>query len=273
MKKSRDTLLLVITVVISLVSLSYCSKHATQDTMMINHARSPRDIAKLFAVDTQAIQHNLKTYLNDAQRCFDAIIALSDNDRTFANTAQALDNVLSLSNLAISQHIFHALDMLSPDAQVRHAAHEAAIEIQKFWDENIKSNKKLYDAFMGYVSQQKENEQLSDQQRYFLNDIMKLFKMEGLNLSDEQLELVKNVRNELSVLTSKFDSTIAQDNRTITVDRSELAGLDDDFVDALRKDDNGKYIVGVDYPTYYYVMENCANADTRKKLTPTTLIY
>lgn len=267
MKKSTTVLFFLMTLIISLVSLSYCSKHTTQDTMMINQLNTIQDIALLFALDEQKIHNNTQLYIQEAQRTIDEIIAIAESERTFLNTAQLLDELLALSNLAISQHIFHALEMLSPDAQICSAAHEAAIEIQKFWDDQIKSNKKLCDAFMAYTAQQKENEHLSDQQRYFLNDIMALFKREGLSLSDDQLDMVRRIRNDLSVLTSNFDRNIAQDNRFITVSREELSGLEDDFIASLqRSSGNDLYRVGVDYPTYNYVMENCTNVDTRKAL-------
>ena len=46
----------------------------------------------------------------------------------------------------------------------------------------------------------------------------------------------------------------------------ELDGLDEDFIATLRTTYYGLYILGVDYPTYFRVMENCSAAETRKKL-------
>jgi thimet oligopeptidase len=42
-------------------------------------------------------------------------------------------------------------------------------------------------------------------------------------------------------------------------------GLEDDYIATLTTDD-GLYILGVDYPTYFRVMENCTSAATRQKL-------
>ena len=46
----------------------------------------------------------------------------------------------------------------------------------------------------------------------------------------------------------------------------ELSGVESDFISALKRADNGMYILGVDYPTYTAVMENCSCEQTRKKL-------
>ncbi len=64
----------------------------------------------------------------------------------------------------------------------------------------------------------------------------------------------------------EFESNIAQDNRFIKVSESELSGVKDDFLKSLKKDQDGKYIVGIDYPTYFHVMENCHIESTRKAL-------
>jgi thimet oligopeptidase len=42
--------------------------------------------------------------------------------------------------------------------------------------------------------------------------------------------------------------------------------LSDDFINALKKTEQGDYILGVDYPTYYTVIEQCRSASTREKL-------
>src|SRR5205814_5360837 len=129
----------------------------------------------------------------------DEIIAISDEERTFLNTAKALDE-LALSNVAIAHRIYGALELLSPDKEIRDAAHNASIKIEQFWIAQWSSNKKLYRAFMAYADAQKENEGLSDEQRYFINNTIQEFKQEGLWLPDEVLAKVTVLRNELSEL-------------------------------------------------------------------------
>jgi thimet oligopeptidase len=128
------------------------------------------------------------------------------------------------------------------------------------------SNKALYNAFNQYASQQLENEGLSNQQRYFINDTIDSFKREGLSLPDETLAQINVLRKELAALSADFDRNIAQDNRSITVNIDELQGLGNDFITTLKQTDDGLYIIGVDYPTYFNIMENCSVAETRKKL-------
>lgn len=253
-------------IVVFLATLSYCSKTTKQDIPMINKAFHTQDIISLFAITVDNIATNTPLYIAQAKEIIDGIIAINDNERTYANTARPLDEVCSLSNLAIALRVYEALELLHPDDAIRNAAHDAYILIQAFFVDHITSNKALYAAFTAYADQQKEYEGLSAQQRYFLNDTIDSFKREGLSLPNETLAQVNALRKELAHLSADFDRNIAQDNRTISVKKEELEGLGEDFIATLRTTDDNLYILGVDYPTYFRVMENCSVTETRKKL-------
>lgn len=266
MKKNTLSLLFFGVMIVFLATLSYCSKTNELDKKMITKAFHTPDIISLFALNTDDIAVKTPLYIDEAKNIIAAIIAVPDDQRTFENTARPLDEVCSLSNLAIAQRVYEALELLSPDTNIRNAAHDASIKIQAFWVDHVTSNKALYHAFMAYESQTIENENLSNQQRYFVNDTINSFKREGLSLSDETLAAVNALRKELASLCADFDRNIAQDNSSITVTREELAGLDNDFISTLMTTHDGFYTLGVDYPTYFRVMENCSVPQTRKNL-------
>ena len=266
MKKRTLQLIVCSIAVIFLATLSYCAKTTKQEKKMINKAFHTQDIISLFSITVDDITTKTPLYITQTQQVIDDIIAVADHERTYANTARPLDEVFSLSNLAIAQRVYEALELLHPNDSIRNAAHDAYITIQAFWVDQVMSNKALYNAFTAYASQQLENEGLSDQQRYFINDTIDSFKREGLSLPDETLAQVNALRKELAALSADFDRNIAQDNRSISVTKEELEGLSNDFIATLKQTDDGLYILGVDYPTYFNVMENCSAAETRKKL-------
>ncbi len=266
MRKNTTSLLFVSVMIILLATLSYCSKTNYVDKKMITKAFNTPDIVSLFAVTVDDINKKTLLYIAQAKNSIDDIIAVPDDQRTYENTARLFDEVVSLSDLAIAQRVYEALELLSPDADIRNAAHDAYITIQSFWVDHVTSNKALYNAFMAYEAATIEYENLSAQQRYFIVNTMDDFKREGLSLSDEKLAQVNVLRKELAALCADFDRNIAQDNRSINVTKEELIGLDDDFINTLAHTDDNFYVLGVDYPTYYRVMENCSIAQTRKKL-------
>ena len=156
--------------------------------------------------------------------------------------------------------------MVSPEQEVREAAHDATLKTKSFIVD-VRSSRKLYDAFKEYVDGTMQQEELSQQERYFVDETMREFKRSGLELPDDVLLRVKKIKKEISQLSLEFAKNIAGDTTTIVVnDTNALAGLDDSFIDELKQTRNGRYILGLDYPTYHAVMENCIVSQTRKAL-------
>lgn len=266
MTYSIKSLLLISGMIVFLATLSYCSKSPQQDLKMISKIYDTQSIASLFNVTPEEIKSNTSLYIEEAQKVIDSIIAVPDKKRSYTNTAKPYDNVCALSNLAIAQNIYSGLELVSPDESLRNAAHEAYIAIESFWVDQVSSNKKLYDAFLSYSAKNDDSENLSPQQRYFIQEVIVGFQRRGLSLANEILAQVNVLRKELTQLCSDFERNIAQDNRFITVRHEDLKGLDDDFIASLKTTDDGLYILGVDYPTYFKVLENCSVEETRKQL-------
>ena len=97
-------------------------KHFTHLILFLFSRLTPDDIAVT----------NTPLYIDEAKHIIDAIIAIPDDQRTFENTARPLDEVCSLSNLAIAQRVYEHLELLSPDTNIRNAAHDAYIEYKPF---------------------------------------------------------------------------------------------------------------------------------------------
>ena len=164
------------------------------------------------------------------------------------------------------QHVCEALEYLHPDKVIRDAAHDANVKIQEFWVDEVSNNKALYNAFKVYANGNAQKEELTNKQHYFIDESIKDFEQAGLGLPDEQLEKVKKLKKEINTLSLDFERNIAEDNSTIIVAMQGLQGLTKDFIDNLKKTEDGNYILGVDYPTYFNVMDNCVVEDTRKRL-------
>jgi len=245
------------------VSVGMCTMKQEQ---LIDTIISAESVIKLLPTTPEQINEQLKTYMSQADQAIDAIIAIPDEQRTFANTAQALDEVAGASNLAIGGNMIDVMEHVHPDDAMRNAAHQAAIQMQAFWIDHVSNNKKLYQAFKAYVAGNKKKEQLTPEQEYFIHETIQDFERAGLNLPDEQLHKLSALKKEIGELCLQFSQNIGTDQSQIVVTRAELEGLEEDFINNLKKDNAGNYILGVDYPTFFNVMENCAVEGTRKKL-------
>ncbi len=249
-----------------LVSLNYCGKYRLGEGPMIEKSSTIQNVISLFSLRAEDVEHQTDTSIKLAQQVINSIIAIPDSQRTYGNTARVLDELSALSNLAINGAIFSSFELLTPDADLRDASHEGYLKIVEFSVDQIDGNEALYKAFKAYVDGNAKKEMLSDAQRYFLANTMKDFERAGLGLPDEQRAQVKILKKDLATLASEFERNVAQDKSIIVVERDALIGLKDDFIANLERTEDGKYILGVDYPTYFNVMDNCAVADTRRQL-------
>ncbi|MFC1841664.1 M3 family metallopeptidase, partial [Candidatus Dependentiae bacterium] len=233
---------------------------------MLSNIKHKEDIIKLFPNQAQEITHLVADALKEVQEKIDAIIAVKSEERTFENTAKALDNVSALSNATILFSSLSALEMLSPQEDIRKAAHEGILEIQKFWVDTISNNVALYKALKEYAENIAPKENLSEEQLYFIEETIKDYKRAGLDLPEEKQQEVKKLQKELGKLGLTFETNIAESNNKVAVSESQLEGLDKAFIDSLEKDSDGNYLLRVDYPTYFNIMDNCNVEETRKKL-------
>ncbi len=265
---NRPTLISLIVVlgIVSLIMLTKIKCSDGESIKMMSKIHNSSDIVALFPKSPRELENRIQSAIADAQQRIDRIIAVPKNERTFQNTAKELDVLESLSDPAIIAPLAEVITLVDPREAMRNAAQKGLIEIEKFATHNISNNSELYKAFQAYVEGNAENEKLSDEEWYYLQDRMKDFKRNGMHLDPEQLKKVKKLKNKLTELGLQFEKNINDDARTIAVTREELAGLSDDFINSLKRTDDGLYILGMDYPTYFTVIDHCDVADTRKKL-------
>src|SRR5205814_2261675 len=111
---------------------------------------------------------------------------------------------------------------------------QGVIEMQDFSVDYLSNNRQLYQALKSYVDNNAARESLTQEQLYFMHETMDDFKRSGLDLPDDKLELVKQLKKDLATLALDFEANISKDNRTITVTADALAGLDPAFINALK---------------------------------------
>ncbi len=231
------------------------------DGMLI---QSVDDVVALFPKTIEEIEERKQKLQAKTLEDLRTIINIDPGARTFENTARALDHVMG--HFAIESEALGMLEHVSPDEALRTASHEASSYLQQFAIDAFSSSMDLYQAVKAYVEGNANQETLRDEERYFLAEVMLEFRRNGLDLAPTKLEKVKKISKEIAVLSRQFEKNIAEGQREIVVTLSELSGLDEEFINALRKTEAGGCVLGTDYPTYTAVMENCSNEGTRKKL-------
>lgn len=222
-------------------------------------------LAYFFPRTVQEMQQRYDAYLQDVQEQIKSFKAVPHAERTFANTAQAFDAFTGSSDLVMFAHALAVIKYLHPHDELRAAAEKMLSAISAFFVD-VTSDKEVYRIFKKYIEGRATQEDLSPEQRYYLQESMKDFIRMGLELPDEQLEEIKKLQKELVDLGILFGKNISTDNRTIEATLEQLKGLPEDFIASLKRAENGNYILGMDYPTVFTVLDKADDADTRKRI-------
>ena len=121
-------------------------------------------------------------------------------------------------------------------------------------------------AWREYATGNMKNDSLAPEQKYYIQEKLAQYKRSGLDLPEEKREEIKQIQKDLAQLLLDFESNVAKDSTTVLVTKDGLDGLTDEFIKSLKRSDDGKYILALDYPTYFNVMANGSVIETRKKM-------
>ncbi|MCF7800262.1 Zn-dependent oligopeptidase [Candidatus Babeliales bacterium] len=221
------------------------------------------DFINVFPQNIQDVEFRTNYAIEIAKKDLENFLKIAPEDRNFENTIKTLDDIEA--KFSILSGPIHVLEMVSPDENMIKTCHQALLRLQEFAVDAF-CNKEIYEAFKNYIQNNKHKEKLNQEEEYFIQESMKSFARNGFDLPEEKFLQVKDLRKQIAKSELEFSQNINLDKSKIIVKKEELAGLSDHFIDNLKKDENGDYILGCDYPTYFEVMENCDIQDTRKKL-------
>jgi thimet oligopeptidase len=253
MKKNRYLIIL------STFALPACILTGDKNIMIQSH----HDAIALLPKTTEDIKRRAQQAMDEAKKAVQKIIDIPADQRTFDNTARALDMANTHFN-ALSTPI-SALEYVHPDKNIRELAHDTSIKLSKFAIDAFAYNIPLYNAFKEYYEGNATSESLSKVQRYFLDEEMKDYKRAGLDLPEATRAQVAQLSKELSEVSQEFSANIAKDIRKLIVSKDALAGMTDEFIEGLPKTEQG-YELNTSYPIYFGIMKNCRVETTRKKM-------
>jgi thimet oligopeptidase len=255
-------LLVVLAIVVLVLTFMRLQPRVHYD---IANIQSVSDLVAVFPHNVGYLERATDAYMTEARELIAQIKSIPDHERTFENTVKALDYLFGLSDIVLFSSVLSTITHLYPQADMRDAATMQQSRINAFMVD-ISADKQLYQAVKAYTLDGAQKEDLNDEQRYVLDTMMRDFKRSGLELPDAQLEQVKALSKEITDLGKLFDKNLGEDKSFITVDAAGLDGVSPEFVASLKKDAEGNYILGVDYPTIAQVMEHATSSDTRKRL-------
>jgi len=216
----------------------------------------------LFPQTTKEIQSRVSYIKQDVLDRVQKITTLENSQRTFANTAQSLDEIGKHA-----QRITEPLQIirfLSPEKELRDAAHRHILELSIFLQKHVAKNVDLYRAFKDYCDHNAPHETLDREQHYYLKETLSAFERNGLLLPENQLEMVRLLIKELDEQGLDFERAISDDNTRLVFAENELVGVPQPVLETLHRDDKDNFVITLNYPTVFAVLKHAHNENTRK---------
>lgn len=195
----------------------------------------------------------------------EAIVAVPDGGRTFANTLLALEEAVEPVAQASGQYAFMAY--VSADDTLRGAAREWDEKLDKYMV-GLSFREDLYAAIKAFAGTA-EAAALEGEDARWLAHELRDYRRNGFDLPAEQRQRVRALFDELVELDVRFRKNIDDYKDGIVVTREQLTGLPDAWIDNLAKVEEGgvsKYRVSLDYPEIQPFMANSPDGALRREL-------
>uniref|UniRef100_A0A8C2ZMN0 Neurolysin (metallopeptidase M3 family) n=1 Tax=Cyclopterus lumpus TaxID=8103 RepID=A0A8C2ZMN0_CYCLU len=208
--------------------------------------------------DIRASTEGLMTRVKAA---YDDIGSVQMESVSVENTLRALAHAKLDYACESSLHVLDFPQFVCPSKEVRAASTEADKKLSEF-DVEISMRE---DVFKRLTALQLP-ENLSPEEKRFLDRLVTLGKRRGLHLSKEIQEEIKRTYKLISELSIEFNKNLNEDNTFLVFSEHELGGLADSFLSGLDKAADGRYKVTLEYPHYHPLMKRCHNPESRRKM-------
>ena len=196
-------------------------------------------------------------------------IASAETEPSFENTIEELE--FSGEKLDRVTSIFFNLNSAETNAEIQKIAQEVSPLLSEFRNDII-LNEALFKRVKA-VYDQKDQLELTTEQKTLLDKKYKAFSRNGANLPKEKQEELREIDKQLSALSLNFgENVLAETNKfelQIT-NEEDLDGLPESFKEEAKavaesRDKEG-WIFTLDYPSYIPFMKYAKNRELRKKM-------
>lgn len=222
--------------------------------------------------DRIELSHYMPAFEEGMKRHMAEIQAIAENPEppTFANTVEALDR--SGEMLANVGNVFFAQNSSLTSDEMQEIAKEVAPKLSKHGDD-ILMNKALF-LRVKAVHDQKDDGSLNTEQKKLLDETYKQFVRNGANLDDEKQAKLREINEELSVLSLKFGENILKENNRFEMvidNEADLAGLPANVIAAAaetaeERGHPGKWVFTLHKPSLIPFLQYSEKRELREKM-------
>ena len=150
-----------------------------------------------------------------------------------------------------------------PDENVRKAALGCRPKVESFHTDLM-----LDADFAGVIRQYaSKGETLTGTRKRLLDDLLREFRRNGLELPADQQAQLRKLNEELTLLEQQFAVNLSEAVGELKVKPDQLAGLSDDFKKAHPPGDDGLVTLTTDYPDYFPIVTDAEDRTVARDLT------
>lgn len=184
----------------------------------------------------------------------------------FARKLEELDDRLN----SVVSPVRHLNDVMNSPAM--RDAYEACVPRLSEYHTEMRQDAELFAAYKEIIASP-EYKSLGTAAQKALDNIVRDFRLAGVDLNESQRERFANISKRLSQLGNKFDNNVLDATMAYSkaiADEQELAGLPPGAIALARQAARNKglegYLLTLDYPSYLPVMTYAENASLRREM-------
>jgi thimet oligopeptidase len=208
--------------------------------------------------DVAAFEKIENDRLAAGRRAIDTLLA-AKAPRTIENTLVPFDEAVRQNNSA--GYFANLMEQVHPDAAFRDHA-TAMLTKASAAQTAIALNHDVYNALAAL-----DLSEADAATRYYVNRQLLQFRLAGVDKDDATRARLKKLSDQATEQQSMFDRNIADGQKVVEADPSELDGLPQDYIDRHKPDANGKVHLTTDYPDSLPVFSFAKSDSLRRRMT------
>ncbi|KAJ0407668.1 hypothetical protein ATCC90586_001850 [Pythium insidiosum] len=253
----KKTLLVAAATVAALAGLGLWARQ--QQRKRVQQARKQLTDLR-FDLSVAEIEAEAAKIIARMQEVDDEVAATPLDAVTFANTAQKLIDLDAEMLSRVTNVTF--LGHVSSVKEIRDACTKADESIENFLVERgMRAD--VYKVIRQLASSAAVQKLDAVSQRY-IKRLVQDFERNGLQLDEDKQKQVQEWKQKLSKLGIQYHQNLTEETTEVSFSHDELKGLSEDFINGLKKGDDGKYKIELSYPTVFPILNTCTVPLTRK---------